>query len=473
MPQSDPKSLRDWLCEASSPSGHFLWGADASVSLAELADGSCLHGGIAQLAGRSVLLATGDQLTTALALLELDGVARRITLCPPDLRFEHIPSVIVGAAVNAIVTDRETSDYDNLGVSLRVGCSREIAPARRAGFERCQTEWMLLTSGTTGGPKMVMHGLASLTAAIDGAKSEERPVVWGTFYDIRRYGGLQIFFRGILCGGSLVLSSAHEPVGDHLERLGARGVTHLSGTPSHWRRAIMSPSARAISPQYVRLSGEIADQAILDSLRSVYPHAKVAHAYASTEAGVGFEVNDGLEGFPANMIGPVTSPKQDGAVDMKVVDGSLRLRSSRAAARYLGPESPALLDADGFVDTGDLLELRGERYYFVGRRGGIINVGGLKVHPEEVEAVINRHPDVRMSLVRSRKNPITGAIVVADVVLRAETDSVGAAERAAELKREIMQACRAALSEHKVPASIRFVASLDVGTTGKLARHHA
>jgi acyl-coenzyme A synthetase/AMP-(fatty) acid ligase len=125
------------------------------------------------------------------------------------------------------------------------------------------------------------------------------------------------------------------------------------------------------------------------------------------------------------------------------------------------------------VDTGDLLELRGERYYFVGRRGGIINVGGLKVHPEEVEAVINRHPDVRMSLVRSRKNPITGAIVVADVVLRAETDSVGAAERAAELKREIMQACRAALSEHKVPASIRFVASLDVGTTGKLARHHA
>ena len=57
----------------------------------------------------------------------------------------------------------------------------------------------------------------------------------------------------------------------------------------------------------------------------------------------------------------------------------------------------ALTDADGFVDSGDIVELRGDRYYFVGRRGGIINIGGLKVHPEEIEAVINRHPDVRMS----------------------------------------------------------------------------
>jgi acyl-CoA synthetase (AMP-forming)/AMP-acid ligase II len=42
-----------------------------------------------------------------------------------------------------------------------------------------------------------------------------------------------------------------------------------------------------------------------------------------------------------------------------------------------------LTDADGFVDAGDIVELRGDRYYFVGRRGGILNIGGLKVHPEE------------------------------------------------------------------------------------------
>ena len=90
---------------------------------------------------------------------------------------------------------------------------------------------------------------------------------------------------------------------------------------------------------------------------------------------------------------------------MKVVDGSLRIRSTRTAHAYIGRNAAALTDGDGFVDTGDMVELRGDRYYFVGRRGGIINIGGLKVHPEEIEAVINRHPDVRMSRAKSRAQP--------------------------------------------------------------------
>jgi len=76
---------------------------------------------------------------------------------------------------------------------------------------------------------------------------------------------------------------------------------------------------------------------------------------------------------------------------MKIEDGSLHIRSGRTANRYLAG-TLSLRDDDGFVDTGDMVERRGDRFYFIGRRGGIINVGGLKVHPEEVEAVINRHP---------------------------------------------------------------------------------
>ena len=72
--------------------------------------------------------------------------------------------------------------------------------------------------------------------------------------------------------------------GDYLVRLGAHGATHVSGTPSHWRRALMSPDARAIAPRYIRLSGEIADQGILNALHSFYPQASVGHAFASTEA---------------------------------------------------------------------------------------------------------------------------------------------------------------------------------------------
>ena len=144
----------------------------------------------------------------------------------------------------------------------------------------------------------------------------------------------------------------------------------------------MSGAAANFSPRYVRLSGEIADQAVLDGLARAFPHASIGHAYASTEAGVGFAVDDGREGFPADLIGR----NRDG-VEMKVVDGSLRIRSHRTARAYIGADAPPLADAEGFVDTGDMVELRGERYHFVGRRGGIINIGGLKVHPEEIEAV--------------------------------------------------------------------------------------
>jgi acyl-coenzyme A synthetase/AMP-(fatty) acid ligase len=116
-----------------------------------------------------------------------------------------------------------------------------------------------------------------------------------------------------------------------------------------------------------------------------------------------------------------------------------------------------------------MVELRQDRYYFVGRRNGIINVGGLKVHPEEIEAVINGHPEVRMSRARSRRSPITGGIVVADIVLA----DGGDAGRSDAIRDEILDACRSRLAAHKVPAMIRFVAALDVTPAGKLARADA
>jgi acyl-coenzyme A synthetase/AMP-(fatty) acid ligase len=116
-----------------------------------------------------------------------------------------------------------------------------------------------------------------------------------------------------------------------------------------------------------------------------------------------------------------------------------------------------------------MVERRGDRYHFVGRRGGIINIGGLKVHPEEIEAVINRHAKVRMSRARSRRSPITGAIVVADVILADGCDPT----RSDEIRDKILADCRTSLAPHKVPAMIKFVAALDITAAGKLARHDA
>jgi acyl-coenzyme A synthetase/AMP-(fatty) acid ligase len=454
-------ALRDYL--GPELKGRSISDARKRVSLTHILEETCLVGRFGQLAGRSVLLAVTDQLISALAMAEADGVARRMLLCPPDLNPDHVKTLIEDAEIDAIVTD-EPARWADAEVYLVVAARAPVHTAARAKTERA-TEWLMLTSGTSGVPKIVSHSLEGLTGAIiaDGP-ARGAPPVWATFYDIRRYGGLQIFLRAIIGGGSMVLSEPGEPIADYVARLQAGGVTHISGTPSHWRKLLMSGSAAGFSPRYVRLSGEIADQAVLDGLRRAFPLASIGHAYASTEAGVGFAVNDGLEGFPATMLGE----NRDG-VEMKVEDGSLRIRSTRAAHAYVGQNVAALTDADGYVDTGDMVELRGDRYHFVGRRGGIINIGGLKVHPEEIEAVINGHAEVRMSRARSRRSPITGSIVVADVILADGCD----ANRSDEIRNKILADCRTRLASHKVPAMIKFVPSLDITAAGKLARTDA
>lgn len=421
-----------------------LYGRHHTVGLAAM--GRVLG---ADLSGAHVLLRTRDQLFAALALIALDGVAARIVIAPPDVKPEHLSSVIERAAIDAVVGEdpalaTEGTRFEQVQLP---GDGPVIAPSRKS-------EWVLFTSGTTGVPKMVAHSLEGLSGAIQPAAGNG--IVWGTFYDIRRYGGLQILLRALLGQASLILSDADETVADFLGRLGRHGATHLTGTPSHWRRALMSPANGRIAPAYVRLSGEIADQAILDSLKARFPDAAMGHAYASTEAGVGFEVIDGLEGFPASFVG------RPGPVEMKVVDGVLHVRSPRTASQYVGGGK---LKDDGWVNTGDMVEQRGERYFFAGRTGGIINVGGLKINPEEVEAVINRHPGVRMSRVSGRKNPITGAIVIAEVVLS------DAANDNATFKQAILEACRAKLPAFKVPAMLRFVPALELTAGGKLSRH--
>src|SRR4029077_10542925 len=258
-----------------------------SVALADLAAASVLGGKLESYRGRSVVLAMREQLATAIALLELDGVARRLVLCTPDLTPELLAGVCATADADAVI---DTVAAAPVPETLQ----------RRSSLA---TEWILLTSGTTGVPKLVVHSFESLAGALPRNPASAKPMVWSTFYDIRRYGGLQIYLRAVLSGSPLILSSAGEPTREFFARAAAAGVTHISGTPSHWRRALMSGETALISPEYVRLSGEVADQTVLDNLRAAYPHARIAHAFASTEAGVAFDVNDGLAGFPQNLIG--------------------------------------------------------------------------------------------------------------------------------------------------------------------------
>jgi acyl-coenzyme A synthetase/AMP-(fatty) acid ligase len=420
--------------------------------------------------GRIVLLATRDPMELVSCLLRLDGIASRLILCPTGLTSEHVSSVMRDGEVDACI-----------GREIRWNSAIPTSRDREAGDYPCQpddlsgenrtrtTEWVLPTSATTGTPKLVQHTLRSLTYAFADDARGDQPVVWSTFYDIQRYGGIQILLRGLF-NGAIVLSSPDETMSDFLRRASQCGITHISGTPSHWRQALISGAARLISPRYVRLSGEIADQAILDALHVVYPESQIVHAFATTEAGVAFEIDDGLAGFPEDLL---KAPAR--GVELKIEQGTLRVRSPGNAQRYLGDAAPPLHGPDGFVDTGDFVELCNGRYHFKGRSGGIINVGGLKVHPEEVESVINRHPRVRQSLVKARRSPITGSIVSAEVVLldRESSDLARTPGAVDAMAQDIIEHCRRSLAAYKVPAIVHIVDAVEVSPAGKLVRRDA
>ncbi len=427
---------------------------DHRLGLRDFATSSPFGAERRRFAGRSVVLSVRDMAKAAAALIDLDGLARRILLCPPGWDADKIERAAGLAQADALAYD-EDSVKPAFAPDIALPVRLPLSPRAESQGPALETEWILPTSGTSGPPKLAVHTLATLVGAIAPSPMQQ----WATFYDIRRYGGLQIFLRALAGQGSLRVAGADEPIDSFLARLRAREVSHISGTPTHWRKALLSGAAALISPQYVRLSGEIADEAILAGVAAAFPAARVEHAYASTEAGVVFAVNDGRPGFPAAWL------DKPGPIELRLVDDTLRVKAPGRALALLGDDAPALADADGFVDTGDTIAVRGDRCYFVGRRGGVINVGGAKVHPEEVEAVLNSLDCVRAARVFGKASPITGALVAAEIVLR------DPATPGRELEREIIAAARERLPAHMAPARIRFVDELQMTEAGKLRRH--
>ncbi|MEY9618782.1 non-ribosomal peptide synthetase component F [Bradyrhizobium ottawaense] len=185
-------ALRDHL--GAELTGRTLSDAHTCVSLTDILSQTVLGGRLRELSGRSVLLKLSDQLRSGLAMIELDGIARRMLLCPPDLNPAYLEALISDAGIDAVVTD-ESDRRAGTGIPLIV--TAQLPPEATAPVKTERgTEWLMLTSGTSGVPKIVGHTLEALTGAIvaEGPARGAAPV-WATFYDIRRYGGLQIFLR--------------------------------------------------------------------------------------------------------------------------------------------------------------------------------------------------------------------------------------------------------------------------------------
>lgn len=143
--------------------------------------------------------------------------------------------------------------------------------------------------------------------------------------------------------------------------------------------------------------------------------------------------------------------------------GELWIKGPGMFDAYLSPWQPvAEVCVNGWFPTGDLAETDAAGRVFIrGRKKSMLNVSGMKVFPEEVEAVLDRHPAVKRSHVRGAAHPLLGTVPVADYI---------AEEGAAVESRELIAWCRGLLSAYKVPVRIVRVEALELTASGKVKR---
>ena len=302
----------------------------------------------------------------------------------------------------------------------------------------------IFTSGTTGQPKQVVHSIDTLTRSVRiGDKYQGQ--VWAYAYNPTHMAGLQVFFQAFENKNTLVnvFNNRRKDVYQKLER---HRITHISATPTFYR--LLLPAEKSFDTVLrTTLGGEKSDSYLHEEICKLFPLAKINNVYASTEAGTLFAAKG--EYFQI--------PEQNRTL-FQVDDGELLIHHS-----LLGQSDSFNLDGE-YYHSGDLIEWVDEQaglFKFKSRKNELINVGGYKVNPSEVEGALNAIKGVLQSLVYGKVNSLLGNVLCAEVQL----DKEGVLTEL-EIRRQLKEK----LQDFKIPRRIKFVNTFSLTRTGKLKR---
>ena len=295
---------------------------------------------------------------------------------------------------------------------------------------------ILLSSGSTGRVKAAVHSVARLLANFRRDRTGYRTLA---FLRMDHIGGINTLLYILTSGGTAVCPPDRtvETICATIQR---QRVQLLPTTPTFLNMLLISEAYRRYdlrSLECITYGAEPMLPATLESLRQVFPHVRCKQTYGLTEVGILPTQSEHSGSLWLKMGGA--------GYETKVVDGTLRIRAPQAMLGYLNAPSP--FDAEGWLNTGDLVEQNGEYLRVLGRQAEVINVGGEKVFPLEVENVLRTMPNVADAAVRGKPNPLVGAVVVARLVLIAPEDP-------AALERRVREYCRPRLAAYKIPALV-------------------
>ena len=298
---------------------------------------------------------------------------------------------------------------------------------------------VVFSSASTGAMKAAVHSCERLLGKF---RRPRRGLCTLTFLLLDHVGGINTLLHTLANGGTVV--PAAERTVDAVCRLIERHrVELLPTTPTFLNMLLIAGAERRYDLSSLRLitfGTEPMPPATLDAVRAAFPAAELKQTYGLTELGV----------LPTRAAAPGSLWLQVGGEGFatRVEGGTLRVKAESAMLGYLNAPSP--FDADGWYDTGDVVEERDGFLRILGRGAEMINVGGEKVAPVEVEDVLLQLDNVRDAAVFGRPNPVTGQLVSARVRLERPEDPAAA-------ERRLRDHCRRLLPPHKVPAVVELV----------------
>ena len=306
---------------------------------------------------------------------------------------------------------------------------------------KSQSTLTLFTSGTTGQPKKIKHSLQNLLRNIK-INENQKNLVWGFAYNPTHMAGLQVFLQAIVNGNSLVNIFNNSRV-EIFEKIKKYSITNISATPTFYR--LLLPIEETYpTVKRITLGGEKSDEKLLDNIQKLFPEAKINNVYASTEAGAIFSAHGEYFKIKSHLENLI-----------KVEENELYLHQS-----LLG-KSDELDEIKDFYATGDLIEWIDENqkiFKFVSRKNELINVGGYKVNPNEVEEVLLQNSKIKNAKVFGKPNAVLGNILSAEIVVF-ENQELEEAEIRSYLEDK--------LQNYKIPRRISFVEEIGLTRTGK------
>jgi len=310
---------------------------------------------------------------------------------------------------------------------------------------------ILFSSGTTGKPKVMIQNLTKIISSIKCPRRQKslRFIILLMFDHI---GGLNTLFNCLINGSPFVIPQDRSP-SLVISIINKYQVNILPTTPTFLNLLMIDESfdsSKLKSLKLITYGTERMSEIILNKLNTSLPKVKLLQTFGTSETGILKTQSKSSNSLYFKIV--------DDEKEYKIVGDELYLRSKTQVNGYVNHNNDNFLN-DGWYATGDLVETDDDGYIkIIGRKNKIINVGGLKVLPKEIEDVINLVNGVDDSTVYSEPNNLVGNIVCAKIFTKLENTK--------ELKSKIKSVCRKNLDKFKVPVKLYFE-KLEMTNRGK------